>query len=137
MKHIGKYAGALALLTLPAVTLAQAGDSVGTLQTLITIEDNSKILEMISLWATLIVAFVTSAMVWAGGRHMHGGVFGSVLNFFSIGMTLIFLGFATEVPWFQNIDHLYLKMIHDSLYVIGYVLMGIAASKLLKVIKGE
>jgi hypothetical protein len=28
-------------------------------------------------------------------------------------------------------------MIHDSLYVIGYVLMGVAASKLLKVIKGE
>lgn len=137
MKHIGIYTGVLAVFAIPAVVFAETYGSGGTLQTLIAIEDNSKMLEMISLWSTLIVAFVTSAMVWMGGRHMHGGVFGSVLNFFSIGMTLIFLGFATEVPWFQKIDHLYLKMIHDSLYIIGYVLMGVAASKLLKVIKGE
>lgn len=136
MKHIGKYAGVLAILVVPATTFAEGGLN-GTLQTLIAIEDNSKLLEMISLWATLIVAFVTSAMVWVGGRHMHGGVFGNVLTFFSIGMTLIFLGFATEVPWFQNFDRLYLKMVHDSLYIIGYVLMGVAASKLLRVIKGE
>lgn len=136
MKHIGKYAGVLAILAMPAIAFAEGGLD-DTLQTLIAIEDNSKLLEMISLWATLIVAFVTSAMVWVGGRHMHGGVFGNVLTFFSIGMTLIFLGFATEVPWFQNFDRLYLKMIHDSLYVVGYVLMGVAASRLLKVIKGE
>lgn len=137
MKHIGKYASVLVVLAIPSITFAQTGGLGGTWQTLIAIEDNSKLLEMVSLWATLIVAFATSAMVWVGGRHMHGGVFGSVLNFFSIGMTLVFLGFATEVPWFQQFDHLYLKMVHDSLYVIGYVLMGIAASKLLKVIKGE
>lgn len=137
MKHIGTYACVLAVLAIPAVTFAQTYGSYGTLQTLITIEDNSKLLEMVSLWATLTVAFVTSAMVWIGGRKMHGGVFGSVLTYFSLGMTLVFLGFATEVPWLQKIDHLYLKMIHDSLYIIGYVLMGVAASKLLKVIKGE
>lgn len=137
MKHIGIYAGALAILAIPAVTFAQAGGLGGTLQTLIVIEDNSKLLEMVSLWSTLIIAFVTSAMVWVGGRHMHGGVFGSVLTYFSIGMTLVFLGFATEVPWLKNIDGLYLKMIHDSLYIMGYIFMGVAASKLLGVIKGE
>jgi len=137
MKNIGKYAGILAVLALPIVTFAQADTTPGALQTLINLEDKSKVFELVSLWATLIVAFATSAMVWIGGRRMHGGVFGSVLNFFSIGMTLVFLGFATEVPWFQGIDHLYLKMIHDSLYIIGYVMMGVAANKLLKVIKGE
>ncbi len=137
MKHIGIYAGVIAILVMPAVVFAEVKDQYGAVQALIEIEDSSKLLEMISLWSTLIVAFATSAMVWVGGRHMHGGVFGSVLTFFSIGMTLVFLGFATEVPWFQNIDHLYLKMIHDSLYIVGYVLMGVAASKLLKVIKGE
>ena len=136
MKHIGIYAGALAILAIPAVTFAQAGGLGDTLQTLIVIEDNSKLLEMVSLWSTLVIAFVTSAMVWVGGRHMHGGIFGSVLTYFSFGMTLVFLGFATEVPWFKNIDGLYLKMIHDSLYIIGYIFMGVAASKLLKVIKG-
>ncbi|MBI5400619.1 MAG: hypothetical protein HZB12_00670 [Candidatus Yonathbacteria bacterium] len=126
-----KHFAIISLFLFPALVFA------GTLDTLIQIEDNSKLLEMVSLWSTLIVAFVTSAMVWVGGRQMHGGVFGRVLTFFSIGMTLIFLGFATEVPWFQSFNHLYLKMIHDSLYIIGYVLMGVAASKLLKVIKGE
>ncbi|MBI5798429.1 MAG: hypothetical protein HZB10_00670 [Candidatus Yonathbacteria bacterium] len=137
MKHIGIHVSVAAFLATPAIVFAQAVDMDGTLQKLIDIEDSSKLLEMISLWATLIIAFATSVMVWVGGRHMHGGVFGSVLTYFSIGMTLIFLGFATEVPWVRFIDNLYLKMIHDSLYIIGYVLMGFAASKLLKVIKGE
>ncbi|MEK7148290.1 MAG: hypothetical protein AAB770_00030 [Patescibacteria group bacterium] len=137
MKHTGIYIGAFAVLAIPAVTFAQTFGSYGAWQTLITIEDNSKLLEMISLWSTLIVAFVTTAMVWIGGRKMHGGVFGSVLNYFSLGMTLVFLGFVTEVSWFQQIDELYLKMINNSFYVIGYVLMGVAASKLLRVIKGE
>lgn len=138
MKHIGIYTFGLTVLAVPAVLFAGTSDSAWTLQALIDFEDSSKMLEMISLWSTIIVAFVTSMMVWVGGRQMHGGVFGRVLTFFSIGMTLIFLGFATEVPWFENnIDGLYLKMIHDSLYIIGYVLMGIAASKLLRVIKGE
>lgn len=137
MKHIGIYVGAFAVLAIPVITFAQGVGTQSTLQTLISIEDNSKVLEMISLWATLTVAFITSAMVWIGGRKMHGGVFGKVLTFFSVGMTLVFLGFATEVPWFNGIDHLYLKMIHDTLYIIGYIMMGVAASDLLKVIKGE
>lgn len=138
MKHRGTYICVVAFLALPAVAFAQSYDSSGgALQSLITLEDNSGLFDNLSLWATLIVAFTTSAMVWIGGRKMHGGVFGSVLNFFSIGMTLVFLGFATEVPWVEKFDHLYLKLIHDSLYIIGYVMMGIAASKLLKAIKGE
>lgn len=127
MKHIS----IISILLFPMFAFA------GAIDTLIEIEDSSRLLEMISLWSTLIVAFATSMMVWVGGRQMHGGVFGSVLTFFSVGMTLIFLGVATEVPWFSAIDGLYLKMIHDSLYIIGYVLMGLAANKLLKVIKGE
>lgn len=136
MKHIGTYVGALAVLVVPAVLFAQTDGSVGTWQALIESDDNSKLFELISLWSTLTVAFITSAMVWIGGRRMHGGVFGSALTYFSLGMTLVFLGFATEVPWFQSIDHLYLKVTHDSLYIIGYVLMGLAANKLLKAIKG-
>lgn len=126
-----KYVAIISLVLFPALAFA------GTVDTLIEIEDSSKLFELISLWSTIVVAFITSMMVWVGGRQMHGGVFGKVLAYFSIGMTLIFLGFATEVPWLERIDHLYLKMIHDSLYIIGYVMMGLAASKLLKVIKGE
>jgi hypothetical protein len=32
---------------------------------------------------------------------------------------------------------MYMKMVHDLLYIVGFILMGLGASKLLKVIKGE
>ena len=135
MKHIGIFAGALATLAMPAILFAQVDG--GVMQALVGIEDQSKMLEIVSLWSMLVIAFATSVMVWVGGRKMHGGVFGKVLTYFSIGMTVIFLGIVVETPWFPSVDGLYLKMIHDSLYIIGYIMMGIAASKLLKVIKGE
>lgn len=137
MKHIGKYTAAILVLIVPAITFAETSGLGDTIQAFVVLEDDSNLLESLSLWSTLIVAFVTSAMVWIGGRKMHGGVLGSVLTLFSVGMTLIFFGFVTQVPWLQKIDPLYLKMTHDSLYIIGYILMGLAASKLLKVIKGE
>ncbi len=137
MKYIGIYAGAVVALAVPAVTFAEMSGLSDTLQALVIIEDSSKMLETISLWSMLVIAFATSVMVWVGGRKMHGGVFGKVLTYFSIGMTLIFLGIIAETPWLQVVDILYLKMIHDSLYIVGYVMMGLAASKLLKVIKGE
>ncbi len=137
MKHFEKISVALAILFVPAVIFAQ-GYTGDTLQKLATFEDSSGLLESLSLWATLIVAFVTTAMVWVGGRQMHGGVFGKVLTYFSVGMALVLLGFVTEVPQVQEIlPALYIKFIHSSLYIIGYILMGIAASNLLKVIKGE
>lgn len=126
-----RYLALISLMFLPAVAFA------GTTEVFVELDNYSALFESLSLWSTLIVAFSTSMMVWVGGRQMHGGVFGGVLTYFSIGMTLIFLGVATEIPWFQGISSLYLKLIHDSLYIIGYILMGIAASRLLKAIKGE
>jgi hypothetical protein len=99
-------------------------------------EDNSQLFASLSLWSTIIIAFVTSAMVWIGGRTMRGGVFGRVLVYFSVGMTLIFLGFVTEVPWVASISPLYVNLAHSSLYILGYISMGIAANKLLRTIKG-
>lgn len=137
MKHIGIYAGVAVALILPAVLFAQSNSSAGPLQTLIGIEDKSKIFELLSLWSVLAVAFITSVMVWIGGRQMHGGVLGKVLTLFSSGMTLIFLSAATEIPWIQQLSPLYIKMVHDLLFISGFIVMGFAASKLLAVIKGE
>lgn len=137
MKHIGIYVGIFLALALPVVLFAQLSSSSGAIQTLIGFEDQSKILEQVSLWSVLIIALTTSAMVWFGGRKMHGGVFGKVLTLFSVGMTLIFLSIAVEIPWFQNISILYMKMVHDLLYIAGFISMGLAANKLLQVIKGE
>lgn len=138
MKHIGIYAGAVAILLLPALAFAETSTaSTGALQVLITLEDNSKLLEVVSLWSTIIIAFATTVMVWITGRKMHGGVFGNVLTFFSMGMGFVFAGFILSIIPFKKIDPLYLKIAHDSLYILGYITMGLAANKLSKVIKGE
>ncbi len=128
-----KYLVSLSLILIPAFVLA---DTSGTLDMLANFEDNSGLFYSLSLWSTIIIMFVTSAMVWIGGRQMKGGVFGKVLTYFSIGMMLVVLGFVSGSPFTQNISSLYLKLVHDSLYIVGYILMGIAASKLLKAIKG-
>ncbi len=125
-----KYFALLSLVFLPTLAFASVTD------TLFVLED-SGLFSSLSLWSMLIVAFATSMMVWVGGRQMHGGVFGSVLTYFSIGMFLIFLGAATNISWLQNIQGLYLKLVHDSLFIVGYIMMGVAANKLHKAIKGE
>lgn len=127
-----KYIAVFCVATLPMLAFA-GGDA---LVQLAQFEDNSKLLESLSLWSTLIIAFVTSGMVWVGGRTMRGGVFGKVLTYFSIGMTLVFFGFLTEVPWVQGFSPLYLKLAHSSLYLLGYIFMGLAANKLLRTVKG-
>ncbi len=127
-----KYISLFVLAFVPFLASASVTD------TLVSIEDSSKVFESLSLWATLIIAFATSVMVWWGGRQMHGGVFGRVLMYFSVGMTLIFLGYVAGAPFAENwMSSLYLKLAHDSLFILGYISMGIAASKLLKAIKSE
>lgn len=125
-----KYIALISLVFLPTIAFA------GVTDTLLVLDD-SGLFSSLSLWSMLIVAFVTSMMVWIGGRHMRGGVLGRVLTCFSMGMTLIFFGATTEVQWIRDILGLYAKLVHDSLFIVGYILMGVAASKLLKVIKGE
>ncbi len=130
-----KYVAILSLVLFPAITF-----SASVADVLVEIEDISGLFASLSLWTTIIIMVVTSAMVWRGGRQMHGGVFetfGTVLTYFSIGMTLVVLGFVSGLPLTEKIPSLYLKFIHDSLYIVGYILMGIAASKLPKAIKGE
>ena len=125
-----KYLALLSLAFLPAVAFAGVTDTLLVL-------DESGLFSSISLWSMLVVAFATSAMVWVGGRKMHGGVLGQVLTYFSIGMSLIFVGIVLEIPSFYSVSPLYMKLVHDSLFIMGYIVMGVAASKLLKVIKGE
>ncbi len=126
-----KYLAVLSLMLLPAIA------SAGVADVFVRIEDNSGLFALVSLWSTIIIMVVTSAMVWIGGRQMRGGVFGTVLTYFSAGMVLVVLGFVSGLPLTEKIPSLYLKLTHDSLYLVGYILMGIAASKLLKAIKGE
>ena len=125
-----KYGFFLSLFLIPSVVGATGGAEVSTL------ENYSGVFASLSLWSTMIIAFVTTVMVWLGGRHMRGGILGSVLNYFSIGMTLLFAAFLAGTPFLsQFLDASYATIIQNILYTAGYILMGIAANKLLLVIK--
>ena len=128
-----KYSLILGLLALPAVALA------GTTETLGSLVMYSEVFQNLALWSTIIVAFVTTVMVWLGGRSMHGGVLGIVLDYFSIGMTLMFVGYLVSIPQIAKYIPLMLpaNLVHDILFMVAYILMGLGISKLLKIIKGE
>lgn len=128
-----KYAAILGFVLVPSLALA------GTLDTLNSLQDYSNVFESLALWSTIIIAFVTTVMVWLGGRSMHGGILGKVLDYMSVGMTLMFIGFLISIPAIA--EHIPLQyppsVIHNILYTIAYILMGLGVNKLLKIIKGE
>lgn len=92
------------------------------------------ILESVSFWSTIIVALAMTIAVATLSRSMRGGVFGSVLAYFSGGMFFIFLGFVANTAWFQNLLPS-LVFLYGPLYIAGYALMGVGANKLLKAIR--
>jgi len=82
----------------------------------------------------MVVGLVTTAVVLVNGKRMKGGVLGSVLNFFGIGMLFMLGGFlfsfATGVIS-ENIA----DMLNSVLNIIGFVIMAAAGNKLFAVTK--
>lgn len=126
-----KYVAVFGLVLLPVVAFAGVENAFVQMA---QFEDNSQLLSSLSLWATIIIAFVTSVMVWLGGRKMRGGVFGKVLAYFSIGMMLIFFGFVAQIFSTEDTTAIYFDLLHGALYTLGYIFMGVAGNKLLRTV---
>lgn len=87
------------------------------------------ILDVYIFWSTIVLAIVAIGMVFSNAIKMKGGVFATVLNFFGSGMTVTFLGYITMTcPFLRDIS--FAGLLSDILFIIGYVLMAIAASRL-------
>lgn len=104
------------------------------MQYLELLDSYAGILESVSFWSTIIVALAMTIAVAALSRSMRGGVFGSVLAYFSGGMLFIFFGFVANTAWFQNLLPSFV-FLYGPLYIAGYALMGVGANKLLKAIR--
>lgn len=128
-----KYSLALLFVLAPSLAFA------GVAPNLDILEIYSDLFQNLALWTTIIVAFVTTVMVWLGGRSLHGGVMGALLDYFSIGMTLMFFGYLVNVPKLAKLFPLQYPptLVHDVLFMIAYILMGLGINKLFKIIKGE
>lgn len=93
------------------------------------------ILTLYSLISAVALGIVTSIIVLINGRRMRGGVFGGALTSLGVGMFIILTG--TVVSIFPSIVPNGIQGVFPNiLNTIGYVIMAIAASRLLKVTKG-
>ena len=93
----------------------------------------SNTLQAYVLISAVIIAIVATIVVFRNARKMKGGVFGSVLNFFGIGMVAILLGFISDSELsFLPVDDV--NVVGNILFIVGYILMAVAAVKMSKAI---
>lgn len=94
------------------------------------------LLGLYSFWSFVVVAVVTSVLVFTAAQKMKGGLFGKVLNYFGIGMMLILVSLVLANMGGDTLGA-YTKVVRDALNTIGYVLMALAANKLYTFTKAQ
>ena len=96
----------------------------------------SSVLQTYALGSALVVAIVTSIVVFRNARKMKGGVFGKVLNYFGIGMMVVLVGHVIDAhPSLIPMEDV--STVDNTLFIIGYILMAIAATKMARAIEGR
>ena len=93
----------------------------------------SNTLQAYALISAVLIAIIATVVVFRNAKKMKGGIFGTVLNYFGIGMVAILLGFisGSELSFLPADD---LNVVGNILFIIGYILMAIAAVKMSKAI---
>jgi len=84
-----------------------------------------------SLLLSIIIGIIAIFIVFRSAKKLGGGLFGSVLNYIGIGITLIVLGtIATVVdPWYTGLGF---NIVSTVCFAMGYIFTVIGANKLLK-----
>ena len=86
-----------------------------------------------TLWIAIIVGFVATAATVVYAYQLKGGVVGTALAFISGGMFLVVLGFlAVVVSWTGDSTQ---ALVHDVLFIVGYILMIVGALRLRQMIR--
>jgi hypothetical protein len=83
-----------------------------------------------SLMLSIVIGIIANFIVFRAAKKLGGGLFGSVLNYIGIGMTLVILGtIATIVdPWYTG----FFNIVSTVCFALGYIFTVIGANKLLK-----
>jgi hypothetical protein len=84
-----------------------------------------------SLLLSLVIGFIAIFIIFRSAKKMGGGLFGSVLNYIGVGVTLIVFGTmaTTADPWFSGLGF---NMISTACFALGYIFVVVGANKLLK-----
>lgn len=109
--------GAVSLLA-PALALAQESAGPATFAGSYT------------LWIAIIIGIVGSLVTFYYSQQMGGSTVGGILRLFGLGMLVVVLGFlSVVVAWAAAPIQ---KVVHDLLFILGYLLMLAGASRLKK-----
>lgn len=84
-----------------------------------------------SLLLSIVIGAIATFFVFRAAKKMGGGLFGSVLNYIGIGMTLIVFGTISTIvdSW---LSEFWFNVISTACFALGYVFMVVGANKLLK-----
>ena len=85
----------------------------------------------LSFLLAIVIGGFATYFVFSAAKRMGGGLFGSVLNYVGIGMTLIVVGTIaiTLEPW---LDGLWVRLVHTCFFALGFIFLVLGAEKLLK-----
>ena len=92
--------------------------------------DAADVLSGYTLLVALVIGFIASVVTIMYAFQMRGSVLGDILNAFSLGMLLVILGFLSSAIIWTNAETQ--KLIHDALFIAGYVFMLVGASRMRK-----
>lgn len=85
----------------------------------------------LSLLLSVVIGLFATYFVFRAAKRMGGGLFGSVLNYISLGMIFIVVG--TIVMFFDNwFSGVWFNVVNTFCFAFGYIFMVIGAEKLLK-----
>lgn len=90
----------------------------------------------LSLWSAIVIAVATTIMVFTNAHSMRGGIFGTALNFFAVGMVLILAGFIVVSLDIFNTGG-FTEIANNILFILGYITMAVAAHKLSQIGGGK
>jgi hypothetical protein len=84
-----------------------------------------------SLFLSILIGVIATFIIFRSARKLGGGLFGLVLNYIGVGISLIVLGTITTVvsPWYTGLGF---NIVSTVFFAMGYVFTVIGANKLLK-----
>lgn len=84
-----------------------------------------------SLLLSIVIGLIATFLVFRSAKKLRGGLFGIVLNYIGVGMSLVVFGTLSSVVG-QWSGEFWLNILSTVLFAVGYIFMVISANKLLK-----
>jgi len=80
---------------------------------------------------SIVIGLFATYFVFRAAHKMGGGLFGKVLNYVGVGMTLVILG-TISVTLDPVISLIWARLLHTIFFALGFIFLVIGAEKLLK-----